>query len=68
MKIELTALPAPISARAEIEAYKVLLIQTLLTGDDLIDLPEGKTPSDIVSVSLSVRQDDGSGFLSVTIK
>jgi hypothetical protein len=68
MSIELTTLPTPISARADIEASKVLAIQTLLTGEDLIRLPNGKFASDIISLSLSVRQDDGSGFLSITIK
>jgi hypothetical protein len=68
MSIQLTTLPTPISAQAEIEADQVLTIQTLLTGEDLIKLPDGKSASDVIALSLSVRQNDGSGFLSVTIK
>jgi hypothetical protein len=67
MSVTLTPVSQPTQARATLTAEDVTAFQALLSGSNLISLPEGKTPVDIHQFIVNV-QPNGGGFLQVSIK
>jgi hypothetical protein len=67
MSVILTPAVLPAQARATLTAADVTAFQALLGSANLVTLPEGKTPADIVAFNVNV-QPNGGGFLNVAVK
>lgn len=65
--ITLTQVAQPTNANARLTAEQVSAFYSLLGQSELVALPSGKAPSDIVNFTINV-QPDGAGFLNISIK